>query len=430
MNKHVCVDKPNVSKKSQSQQSCWVLNRFWDTTFYLAIILLFSIAFASPPMLAEEQANESGMADESSVLSDNESQQDALDATTANTAAEPNDSNVPNDSNETYSMAMENLQVEGNISNMTSLVCSQTVCSQGCVVCSDNQCHGQGFVCSELLDIEKVFPDNISIGLVQVNILLRNSGNVDLRNISVSLGGDGLYTIKKTPIDYLIAGDKDYAFVNVNATKAGAIDLVIKLHINGLLKDTFVRQLNVFKEEEPVSKETAYNATEINATEIINGFDKLKERYIEVEQEYQNKKLQGYYVDLIYDNLKGLKNYIKDSQFYLEYGDYKKVKVDLKVINGILNDIEQELKNAKKEETTFMDKIKRNMLYIGSIAAAIVSVFTAYGLLRSNINKQRIAELQQKLTFVEKKQDNKKTDDDNKNKQDGNACKKDDNGDK
>ena len=281
----------------------------------------------------------------------------------------------------------------------TSIVCDETKCDEGCVLCSDNKCHEQEFACTEELSIEKIFPDSIDIGITQINALIKNTGNVELRNISIALSGEGISTLEKIPIESLASGNKDYTFIKIKAAKSGAIDLVVKLYVGSILKTTLVKPLIVLEE-----KAEAVNTTKVNATELTNNLNRLKERYIKLEQEYQNKKLEGYPVDILYDKLKETNDYIKGAQLYLVEEDYKKVQLDLTMIKEGIDSIENELKNIKKTEITFTDKVKGNMIYIGSIAAAVVSIFTAYGLLRSSVNKHKIMELHKKIKFKEKEE--------------------------
>ncbi|MCX6707288.1 MAG: hypothetical protein NT001_04065 [Candidatus Woesearchaeota archaeon] len=52
--------------------------------------------------------------------------------------------------------------------------------------------------------------------------------------------------------------------------------------------------------------------------------------------------------------------------------------------------------------------MKNNILYIGSIAAAVVSVFSAYGLFKSHVNKQKIIELKEKIKLKQEQQEDRK----------------------
>src|SRR3989344_3288818 len=166
------------------------------------------------------------------------------------------------------------------------VVCTEARCDNECVICKDSRCHNPGFQCLEKIDVEKIFPASTKTGITQMNILIRNTGTVDLGEIYAELSGDGITTTKRIPIAGLVAGDKDYAFAEINATKPGNIDVVVKLYVNGVLKQKGVGQITIMAEEKP--------AEEANVTGLTALQDQLKDRYFSLEQEYQNKSLANY----------------------------------------------------------------------------------------------------------------------------------------
>jgi hypothetical protein len=377
----------------------------------------------------------------------------------------------------------------------TTLICTESVCDTGCVICSDSSCHDSGFVCNESYSLEKIIPENISLGESQLNFLLRNTGNVALLQVSVQLSGDGVTTVERIPIESLPPGEKDYAFTKINAEKEGKIDLVIKILLNDTMKDTIVKEMNVVPGKAGAtsgssgpgingegtgdslnvtalnlrfnSLKEAYNdvdkryqekaaegadlkiaednleeanrylkdsqsylidedykklklsldvveynllsanntlnvlpASGINATEISERIDKQKEKYIELEQEYQNKKLQNYYVDMVYDKLKETKDSMKEVENLMLDKEYKKADYLLNTIDESFVQIESELDSARG--MTFGDKLKQNMLLFGSIAAAVVSIVTAYSLIKRSVNKDKMKDLHDRLKSLEK----------------------------
>ena len=141
-------------------------------------------------------------------------------------------------------------------------------------------------------------------------------------------------------------------------------------------------------------------ASGINATEISERIDKQKEKYIELEQEYQNKKLQNYYVDMVYDKLKETKDSMKEVENLMLDKEYKKADYLLNTIDESFVQIESELDSARG--MTFGDKLKQNMLLFGSIAAAVVSIVTAYSLIKRSVNKDKMKDLHDRLKSLEK----------------------------
>jgi hypothetical protein len=279
-----------------------------------------------------------------------------------------------------------------------ALVCKDDHCDRGCESCSDGSCHEPGFECVEELSIERMFPNSTKIGETQLNILIRNSGTVGLSNVYALVSGDGITVIEKIPISYLAGGDKDYAFVKINASKPGSIDLVVKLFAAGKLKKTVVEQIAVAAEkvDKPAVKEDiASDGPDVK--EVSERLDTMKDKFRVLEQDYLDKKTKGYGVETVYDSLKKAQDYLINAQSYLFEGDYRRALANLEISEELLTSVEEQLAVAKKQEVKFSDKLRNNMIYVGSIAAALVSSFTAYGFIKSNINKQKIVELKDKL---------------------------------
>ncbi len=281
-----------------------------------------------------------------------------------------------------------------------TLVCKTGQCESGCVKCSDKVCHDPSFQCVEELTLDKFFPNKVPLGETQLNIVLRNTGTVSLKDIYASVSGDEIITMDKISLDKLNPGDKDYVFAKINASKSGTIDIVLKIYVAGAVKFKYVDQLVV---EEPV-KTVPINM--INVTLLNSEFEQLKQKYRNLEQVYQDKKSQGYPVELIYDNLKAVFGHITETQSFLLQGDYKKAQTGLGVISSNLADAEKQLNDIKKEKETLRDKVKNNLLFFGSLAAALVSIFTAYKFIQGSIDRKKLIELHKKLTS--KKKDKKK----------------------
>jgi hypothetical protein len=280
------------------------------------------------------------------------------------------------------------------ISEPKGPVCSNTKCEKGCVKCEDNKCHEPKFVCEKKIAIEKFFPTTTNIGQTQVNILLRNIGNVDLTELTVEITGDGITTLDKIQTDKIVAGDKDYAFTKINASKGGVIDIIIKLYAGNELLGKAIEQITVVEEKKVVE----VPQEEFNATALMSELDAVKQRYREAEKSYQDKKAQGYPVDIIYDKLREIDSQISSAQTYYFEKDYKKLQISLEVIKQNLFDAEERLSTVQKEEQSFGDKVKDNLLFIGSLAAAVISIFTAYKLVNNSIDKQKLLDLHKKLT--------------------------------
>jgi len=291
-----------------------------------------------------------------------------------------------------FALAKENITTENiTIPIGPSWVCDNTKCDSECTICSDNKCHEPSFICQEKLSLEKITPDSVQLGVSQTNILLKNVGNVDLKDIYVEITGNGISSSDNVPISSLVVGDKDYTFTKITAEKAGTIDVILKIYINKQLKETIVKQL-IVQEAPKENKPPLYNSTAILAQ-----FESAKQDYSNLEKQYQEKLSQGYQVDWISKQLDEGNSFIKEIQIAIKTEDYKEADVVLTLLDNSLKNTETNLADAKLPTKSFKDKVKENLLYIGSLAAAIVSIFTANNLLKNYVNTQKLAELQDKL---------------------------------
>lgn len=279
-------------------------------------------------------------------------------------------------------------------------ICNETQCDEACVQCDNNICHKEGYECKEDLSIEKISPEKIQLGLNQINILLKNMGEQDLANVYAKLSGNGIETQEEIPIDNLPVGQKDYTFVKIDASKSGSIDLVVKLYVDDELLKQDIKSIYVVEEEKQPTET-------FNITGLSDALTKLKEDYKILEKDYQTKKLAGIPVDVYKTDLDGANNNLKNAQIAFYQEDYKNAKINLDLASEAITNLKEELSGAKAQEKTLGQKIKDNLMYVAGIAAAFVSILTAYRLSSNYINKKKIMELHQKgkdklLTFKQK----------------------------
>ena len=293
----------------------------------------------------------------------------------------------------------------------TTPVCSENKCDRECVKCGDGICNAPGTKCVEDLMIDKIFPNSIKTGTAQINVIIKNTGTVGLKGVRAELSGDGITTTDSSIIDELPAGEKDYAFVQVDAEKAGPIDLVVKIYYGGALKKKFVEQITVNAPQTIVVEKNESEEMPAYDVKILSEkLESLKDKYKSLEQEYQTKKSEGYDVGTIYDDLKEAKGFLNDAQTSLYDANYKKVESSLSIAQDSMQDIADTLGSLKKAEVKFMDKVKNNLIYVGSIAAAIVSSLTAFSLIRNHVNKQNLAKIADRVrkNGVKKKEKHKR----------------------
>ena len=180
-------------------------------------------------------------------------------------------------------------------------------------------------------------------------------------------------------------------------TTAGNKTTIIQLNVGNRVYKATIWNLEIQGAEEKV-----------NVTELLSELDKLKEQQIVLEEAYQNKSAEGYTVDIIYDQLKDSREYLSNAQSYLVEENYAKAAASLNIAKENLDDIDRQLKNVRKKKETLKDKIRSNVIYIGSTAAAIVSMFAAYGLIRNAVAKQKLVNKEKLLRLRERMKRSKK----------------------
>jgi len=305
-----------------------------------------------------------------------------------------------NTTNETTPIAVPEI-VPDDVSE-PEIICDSSNCDSECVKCGDKRCHDPGFVCVEDITIERFSPTEISIGTEQITIFLKNTGNVDLRRVYTVISGDGITQIDKTPIDIIRTGDKDFVLSNINASKSGIIDIVIKLYADGDILHKFAEQITVKNPLVVIQK------PEYNVTLLSNLLDEQRQTYKLLEKEFEIKNSQGYPVEIVYEKLKETYIQIIDVQSFLIEEDYKKAEAKIEIIKSNLADIKEQLDGSQKKVITLGSKIKNNLLLYGSIAAALVSIFTAYKLVQNSIDKKKFLALHRKIISRKSKSPNNK----------------------
>ncbi len=281
--------------------------------------------------------------------------------------------------------------------------CTNSACDPSCVRCEDGNCHLPGFLCVAELTLDKVVPESIKTGVSQLNILLRNTGTVDVRNIVAEVSGDGISTVSRIPLPKLIVADKDYAFVTINATKAGAIDVILRITIDNRTTTRIPSSIIVTADAVPVSQPK----DEFNRTEIRERLDSLKQKYSVLEKEYQSKK-GGFVLDGAELRLREAYTFVSSAEVAFFEENFKKSNTNLDIAQERLAELEREIGNAEVRQRKFIDKVRENLTYIASFTAAIISIITAVTLINKYVNKERIMKLKDTVHLPAKKEKGKK----------------------
>jgi len=243
-----------------------------------------------------------------------------------------------------------------------------------------------------VLQIEKIVPKNLTPGITQVNILVKNLYDLQISSIDATISGQGISTLSSIPIQKLMPGERDYVFVSVNVTETGTKDVIIKLNGETPYGKITINHVDQFFISSSSNKKNE------NTSEIIDQLDERKNKLKEYESIYLEKKAQGFLVSEVYDMIKETRENIQKAQIAALNENIDEAKKYLLVIDSELNDIMVSLQNAKKETKSIKETIKENAIFISTVIAAFMAIL---GL----IERQRIKmkKLKDKLKIKELK---------------------------
>lgn len=221
----------------------------------------------------------------------------------------------------------------------------------------------------DVFAVDKVVPTTLSMGTNQVNVLLRNTFGEELTSITVEITGSGIKTLSALPIAKLAANDKDYVFVTVQASEAGPKDVIIKVTANTaseVFTLNYISQLTVSAPEE--------KKLTLNATLLASQLADIKSTINGYENQYLDKKAQGYLVSEVYDSIKQVKDNLQQAQLALTENRLEDTQKSLSLAKLGLDDVKNGLANARTEQKSLVDKIKDNAVLITTVAAAIAVI--------------------------------------------------------
>ncbi len=300
-------------------------------------------------------------------------------------------------SNETISETTESMETTNttNTTNETiseplnetiSIVCSAEQCDDGCAFCRDGSCYLPEIGCIEQIIIEKINPLTISKGEQQLNILIKNTGNVALPYIEADVVGYGITTFEKMPIELLAAGDKDYTFTKVNVAGSGLVDLIVKLYVNQTIISQEIFQITVA--DDGVSEQT--QETAFNTTAASEHLEQSKTIYNELEKGYYEKEKQEYILYGIKEDLNDVKESLRLAQVAIIEQNQKEFDKNIMYATTTLSSIQQQLEAAEKEKKTLWQIAYENLAVIGSILGVLISVVTVWSMTKVHLKKARI----------------------------------------
>ncbi|MBI5072477.1 hypothetical protein HZA99_01530 [Candidatus Woesearchaeota archaeon] len=244
----------------------------------------------------------------------------------------------------------------------------------------------------QAISLEKITPAQISVGEQQLNIVLKNIGNVPLYQLEAEVSGYGITTKEKLAIEALPVGEKDYTFTKINAEKTGTIDLIVKIYANGTLLAQQISSIEVVASPEQVTEEIT-NAAAMNATAAAQSLNETRSTYSELEKEYYQKEKDDYVVYGIKDDLADIKEYLRQAQVALIEQNQKEYDKDMLAAKTMLDTVAAELQNAQKEQKTWGQIISENLTLIGSLFGVIISGVTVWSITKSHLKDTKVVNI-------------------------------------
>jgi len=230
-------------------------------------------------------------------------------------------------------------------------------------------------------DMTAFVPWEFKVGDAQFSIQIKNTGNVELKNLVCIVTGKGFSAYDIVPIDSLKPDEKSYLLVMGNLKEAGNIDLTIKIYDREFHQRIKVTDpmAKVNEENEQKSKEEEQKkARELNA--LSGRLEGLKANYTALKNIYDEKKkdydIAG--IDLDAD----LKKFIQNAESNIIAGDIKQANISLTLGSEEYTNQRSSLENAKQIKKSMLESIKNNILIFSTIAASIITLITFYEVMK------------------------------------------------
>jgi len=222
----------------------------------------------------------------------------------------------------------------------------------------------------ENLSLLEVFPKELSIGKAQLNLLVRNTGNNELKNLGAFISGTGILVSNIKPIDELKPREEKYILVWIEARESGAISLTIRI-----LDKIFYEEIIIQGQENEKNKDST-----AEISKLVEELADYNKDYEAVERDYENKKRDSYIIEDI--SLEDAKAYLRKAQAGAAIGDLESTKANIALLKAELEDVKNRLDRAVKETKSLKDNVKENAIWISTILGSIITSFTAYELLK------------------------------------------------
>lgn len=215
------------------------------------------------------------------------------------------------------------------------------------------------------------FPKKFDLGDVQLNVLIQNTGNVPLHDVSGIVTGDGISTYDVVPIDKLNPGEKNYILLFISTKKSGDIPIVFKI-LDKLYKTKLTinnPDAVVDTEKKQMEEEALHNRT-VQLGDLMQNLTKTLDS---VEEGYYVKKGQGYD---IHTTPEDAKTYLRNAQASFAKRDLDNTEANLVLLQSELSDLQKSLDTAVKQKPSINDRLKDNVPWITALLTGVIAVIT------------------------------------------------------
>ena len=243
------------------------------------------------------------------------------------------------------------------------------------------------------IKIASYFPIDLQLKENQVTFLVANEGTETIKDISAKIIGEGVQHLSSTTISRLKPDEQDSLTVKMNVLKEGEISASVRID-EKIFPITFA-----------VAEQVKVNKEELEADLQV-----LKEKLQVEEDDYYEKKADGYLVSEVFDTIKDVKDQLQDAQEQMLVGHLQEAQVSASLVGSAIADINYRLQDAQKPKQTLLLWLKENAV---AITAIIAAVGTLSGLaVRVSKGAKKLGEdVKEKLTKKEEKKEVKEKQD-------------------
>ncbi len=272
---------------------------------------------------------------------------------------------------------------------------------------SSNQSNATTEPKTQIMEISIVdfFPKKFELGNVQLNILVKNTGNTVLQNIGGIITGEGISTYDIVPIDSLKPSEKNYILFFINTKKSGEIPVVIKI-LNKVYKTklTITDPQSVQDAQQKQLEEERIRNRTIQLGDILTNLTKELDA---LEEQYYLKKGQDYDLHITPDDAK---TYLRNAQASFAKRDLDGTEANIVLLQSELSDLKKSMANATQLKLSISERLKDNVPWITALLTGVIAIITITERFKkkSEVLTDKLHKAQAELRKQEKKKKRKR----------------------